>query len=165
VLAGGLGRSLPSSFLPDEDQGWFMVNVQLPEAASLQRSVAVMKKINAILSTEPAIQYISGMGGYSMLSQTSSPRNAFFFCSLKSYAERTTAALQAGPIIESVNRKLFGLPGAITFAFPPPAIPGIARPAASISSSRTAPAMMWIISGATPRSSSPPPVNDPNSGK
>ncbi len=127
VLAGGLGKTLPRSFLPDEDQGYFMVNVQLPEAASLQRTVAVMKTIDAILRSEPAIEYVSGIGGYSMLSQTSSPRNAFFFCSLKPYDERMTAALQAGPIIESVNGKLFGLPGAIAFAFPPPAIPGIGQ--------------------------------------
>ena len=127
VLAGGLGKTLSRSFLPDEDQGYFMVNVELPEAASLQRTMAVMKTIDAVLRSEPAIQYVSGIGGYSMLSQTSSPRNAFFFCSLKPYDERMTAALQAGPIIESVNRKLFGLPGAIAFAFPPPAIPGIGQ--------------------------------------
>ena len=127
VLAGGLGKTLSRSFLPDEDQGYFMVNVELPEAASLQRTLAVMKTIDAVLRTEPAIQYVSGIGGYSMLSQTSSPRNAFFFCNLKPYDERMTAALQAGPIIESVNRKLFGLPGAVAFAFPPPAIPGIGQ--------------------------------------
>ena len=127
VLAGGLGKTLSRSFLPDEDQGYFMVNVQLPEAASLQRTLAAMKTIDAVLRTEPAIQYVSGIGGYSMLSQTSSPRNAFFFCSLKPYDARMTPALQAGPIIESVNRKLYGLPGAIAFAFPPPAIPGIGQ--------------------------------------
>jgi HAE1 family hydrophobic/amphiphilic exporter-1 len=127
VIAGALGKTLARSFLPDEDQGYFMVNIQLPEAASLQRTMAVMKTIDAILRSEPAIQYVSGIGGYSMLSQTSSPRNAFFFCSLKPYDERMTAALQAGPIIESVNRKLFGLSGAIAFAFPPPAIPGIGQ--------------------------------------
>ena len=127
VLAGGLGKTLSRSFLPDEDQGYFMVNVQLPEATSLQRTMAVMKTIDGVLRSEPAIQYVSGIGGYSMLSQTSSPRNAFFFCNLKPYNERMTTALQAGPIIESVNRKLFGLPGAIAFAFPPPAIPGIGQ--------------------------------------
>ena len=127
VLAGGLGKTLSRSFLPDEDQGYFMVNVQLPEAASLQRTIAVMTKIDAVLRTEPAIRYVSGIAGYSMLSQTSSPRNGFFFCSLKPYDERMTPTLQAGPIIESVNRKLFGLPGAIAFAFAPPAIPGIGQ--------------------------------------
>jgi HAE1 family hydrophobic/amphiphilic exporter-1 len=127
VLAGGLGRTLSRSFLPDEDQGYFMVNVQLPEAASLQQTMTVMKTVDAVLRTEPAIQYVSGIGGYSMLSQTSSPRNAFFFCSLTPYDKRMTTALQAGPIIESVNRKLFGIAGAIAFAFPPPAIPGIGQ--------------------------------------
>ncbi len=63
MLAGGLGKTLSRSFLPDEDQGYFMVNVQLPEAASLQRTMAVMKTIDAILRSEPAIQYVSGIGG------------------------------------------------------------------------------------------------------
>ena len=49
VLAGGLGKILPQSFLPDEDQGYFIMNVELPEAASLQRTNAVMRKIDAIL--------------------------------------------------------------------------------------------------------------------
>ena len=57
VLAGGLGRILPQSFLPDEDQGYFFMNVQLPPAASLERTNAVMRQIDAILKNEPGIRY------------------------------------------------------------------------------------------------------------
>ncbi len=59
ILAGGIGRVVPRSFLPDEDQGYFVINVELPEAASLQRTVAVMRKVDAILKTEPAMRYAS----------------------------------------------------------------------------------------------------------
>jgi HAE1 family hydrophobic/amphiphilic exporter-1 len=127
VLAGALGRSLSSSFLPDEDQGYFIINVQLPEAASLQRTVAVMNKIDAILKTEPAIRYRVGIAGLSILSQTESGRNAVYFCQLQPFDQRMTPALQSGPVVMSVNRKLAGLPEAVAFAFPPPAIPGIGQ--------------------------------------
>ena len=127
LLAGDLGKTLPRSFLPDEDQGYFFINVELPEAASLQRTVAVMKKIESVLKTEPAIRYVSSIAGYSLLSQTTSPRNAVYFCSLQPYDQRTTPALQSGPIIASVNQKLAGLSDAIAFAFPPPAIPGVGQ--------------------------------------
>ena len=57
LLAAAAGKAVPQSFLPDEDQGYFMINVELPEAASLQRTVVVMRKIEAILKTEPALRY------------------------------------------------------------------------------------------------------------
>src|SRR5208282_3188847 len=63
VLAGGLGRIVPSSFLPDEDQGYFIMNVQLPEAASLQRTAATIRQIDEILRHEPGVRYFSGIAG------------------------------------------------------------------------------------------------------
>ena len=127
IISGGLGRVLPRSFLPDEDQGYIIVNVQLPEAASLQRTVAVMKKIDAILGSEPGILYANGIAGYSVLSQTTSTRSATYFCLLQPYAQRMTAAMQAEQILGRVNRKLMTLPEAQVFAFEPPAIPGIGQ--------------------------------------
>src|SRR5262249_47612965 len=75
VLAGGLGKALPQSFLPDEDQGYFIINVELPEAASLQRTNATMRKIDEILENEPGVRYSNAIAGYSVLSQTTSPRS------------------------------------------------------------------------------------------
>src|SRR5262249_18510433 len=95
ALAGGIGRVLPRSFLPDEDQGYFIVNVQLPEAASLQRTLAVMKKIDAILARQPGVLFRQGIAGYSVLSQTSSTRSATYFCNLTPYDDRMTPGLQA----------------------------------------------------------------------
>ena len=70
ILAGGIGKALSQSFLPDEDQGYFIINVELPEAASLQRTVALMRKIDDILKHEPGVLYANGIAGYSILSQT-----------------------------------------------------------------------------------------------
>ncbi|HEV2170853.1 MAG TPA: efflux RND transporter permease subunit, partial [Candidatus Binatus sp.] len=127
VFAGGIGRALPTSFLPDEDQGYLIINVQLPEAASLQRTTAVMKKIDAILKDTPALQYNNGIAGYSVLSQTSSTRSATYFCLLKPFPERMTAAMQAPQVVAQLNQKLAALPEARVFAFLPPAIPGIGQ--------------------------------------
>jgi HAE1 family hydrophobic/amphiphilic exporter-1 len=127
VLAGGLGRVVPRSFLPDEDQGYFIMNVQLPEAASLQRTAAVMKQIDEILKHEPGIRYYNAIAGYSLLSQVSSTRSGLYFCQLIPYDQRKKRQLFSQSIIDSVNRKLAALPEAQAFAFPPPAIPGIGQ--------------------------------------
>jgi len=127
VLAGGLGKVVPSSFLPDEDQGYFIMNVQLPEAASLQRTAAVMKEIDEILKHEPGILYYNAIAGYSLLSQVSSTRSGLYFCQLIPYDQRKKRQLFSQSIIDSVNRKLAALPEAQAFAFPPPAIPGIGQ--------------------------------------
>src|SRR5271168_1673141 len=127
AAAGGIGRIIPGSFLPDEDQGYLIINVQLPEAASLQRTVAVMKKVDGILSAEPAIQYINTIAGYSVLSQTTSTRSGTYFCLLRPYGERQAAAMQAGQVIARLNQKLAALPDAQVFAFLPPAIAGIGQ--------------------------------------
>ncbi len=127
LVAGGIGKSLSRSFLPDEDQGYFIINVELPEGASLQRTVAVMHKIDGILKHEPGVRYSNGIAGYSVLSQTSSPRNEVYFCLLDPYPDRATQALQASAIVGSVNRKVTQLLDAQVFAFLPPAIPGIGQ--------------------------------------
>ena len=82
ALAGGLGKTLPTSFMPQEDQGFFFMNVQLPEAASMQRTNAVMRKIDEILKAEPGVHYVNAVAGYSLLSQTASPRNGLYFVQL-----------------------------------------------------------------------------------
>ncbi|HKD68280.1 MAG TPA: multidrug efflux RND transporter permease subunit [Candidatus Binataceae bacterium] len=127
VLAGGIGRALPQSFLPDEDQGYFLINIELPEAASLQRTVAVMRKIETMLKAEPALRYASGIAGFSILSQTSGSRDAVYFCQLKPFDQRMRPELQSAPVVADVNRKLAALPDAKAFAFLPPAIPGIGQ--------------------------------------
>jgi HAE1 family hydrophobic/amphiphilic exporter-1 len=127
ALAVGLGRILPGSFMPQEDQGFFFVNVQLPEAASLQRTNAVMREIDAILKVEPGLHFINSIAGFSILSQTSSPRSGLAFVQLAPYDERMKPELQADAIVASVNQKLRTVPGAQATALLPPAIPGVGQ--------------------------------------
>jgi HAE1 family hydrophobic/amphiphilic exporter-1 len=124
LSAGFFGSRLPSGFLPEEDQGYFYMNVQLPTAASLQRTDNVAKKIEAILNETPGVQTYNTIVGFSLLSLANASYNAFYFVTLKPWHERGSG-LTAGEIIQRLNHRLAGLPGAQAFAFSPPAIPGI----------------------------------------
>src|SRR5258708_14721562 len=119
------GSRLPSSFLPDEDQGYVDVNMQLPNAASLERTAAASKQVEAILANTPGVQYTTSIIGFSLLSQVRTSYNAFFFVTLKPWGDRTTRAEQYQEILARLNRQLSGLPEGVVFSFSPPAIPGV----------------------------------------
>ncbi len=122
---GWLGKKLPSSFVPSEDQGYFYANLQLPEAASLERTSAACKKVEDILRNTPGVQYVTTIAGFSLLSQVNTTYNGFFFVSLKSWDERTSPQEQINAIMMRANQALAKIPDGIAFTFPPPAIPGI----------------------------------------
>jgi HAE1 family hydrophobic/amphiphilic exporter-1 len=122
---GWLGKKLPSSFVPSEDQGYFYANLQLPEAASLQRTSAACKKVEDILRNTPGVEYVTTIAGFSLLSQVNTTYNGFFFVSLKSWDERTSPQEQINAIMMRANQALAKIPDGIAFTFPPPAIPGI----------------------------------------
>jgi HAE1 family hydrophobic/amphiphilic exporter-1 len=125
VLAGFLGSRLPGGFLPEEDQGYFYLNVQLPTAASIERTADVAKKIEGILKETPGVQTYDTIGGFSLLSIASTTYNAFYFVTLKPWDERTPEGLTADVIMRRLNQRLAGLPEAQAFGFAPPAIPGV----------------------------------------
>ncbi len=125
VFAGLLGSRLPGGFIPEEDQGYLYVNVQLPAAASLQRTAAVNDKLDAIFKETPGVKYYTGVGGFSLLSTVYTTFNSFYFVSLEPWDERDKKGLTADVIIRDLNRRLAGVPDARAFAFAPPAIPGI----------------------------------------
>jgi hydrophobic/amphiphilic exporter-1 (mainly G- bacteria), HAE1 family len=125
VGAGMIGSRLPSSFVPNEDQGYFYLNAQLPMAASLQRTAAVNDKIDAILKTQPGIKYYNGIAGYSLLSSVNTTYTSFYFITLEDWDLRDKQGHTAAVIIRELNRRLAGLPDAQAFAFAPPAIPGV----------------------------------------
>jgi len=126
VLMTGLFGLVPGGFVPEEDQGYFLINVQLPDAASLERTDRVSSKIESILEQMQGIESVTTVAGYSLLTSSLSPNNAFFFISLKHWSDRGAAELHVNSIIDSLNRKLaFGVPEAVAFAFGPPAIPGL----------------------------------------
>ena len=106
-----------------------MVNVELPEAASLQRTEAVMRKIDAILKTEPALRYASGIAGFSILSQTTAAATHCTSASSQPYQSAHDPALQSAPVVASVNQKLAACSTRARSLFCLPPFPASARPA------------------------------------
>jgi multidrug efflux pump len=135
LIAFGLGKKVPGSFLPDEDQGYFFLNVQLPDAASLQRTDAVCRKVEGILAQTKGVRYYNTVGGFSLLSFVSASYNGFFFVSLDPWDEREAAGnagnagsngRSAKELIAQLNDAFRAqIPEATVFAFLPPAIPGL----------------------------------------
>src|SRR6201996_6397984 len=125
--AAGLffGTRLPSSFLPDEDQGYLYINMQLPNAASLERTSAAARQVERILANTPGVQYTTSVVGFSLLSYVRTSYNGFFFVTLKPWDERTTRKGQFQEIKARLNAQLSKLPDGIVFSFSPPAIPGV----------------------------------------
>ncbi|WP_422358570.1 efflux RND transporter permease subunit [Reichenbachiella sp.] len=123
VAAGIFGKMVPGGFIPEEDMGYFFVNMQLPNAASLQRSDVIAKKIEKIVATVPEVKFVTTATGFSLLSGAMSSNNGFMFVTLTDWAERDRTAKE---IVDEVNKKLyFSIKGAEAFAFGPPAIPGL----------------------------------------
>ena len=116
---------LPSSFLPDEDQGYVYINMQLPNAASQQRTAAASRDVEKILSETPGVQYYSSVIGFSLLSSVRTSYNAFYFVTLKPWSNRETRAEQYQEIKARLNQQLSKLPQGTVFSFSPPAIPGV----------------------------------------
>ncbi len=118
-----LGRILPGGFMPEEDMGYFFVNIQLPDAASLQRTDVVTKKVEEIIAKYDEVEFVTAAAGYSMLSGSMSSNAAFVFCSLKDWSNREKTAKD---LVALVNRDLHAhVNEAQAFAFGPPAIPGL----------------------------------------
>ncbi|HET9320980.1 MAG TPA: efflux RND transporter permease subunit, partial [Bryobacteraceae bacterium] len=125
IGAGFFGSRLPSSFLPDEDQGYLFVNMQLPNAASLERTAAASRQVERILADTPGVQYTTSVAGFSLLSFVRTSYNAFYFVTLKPWGDRSTSAEQFQEIKAHLNRELGRLPQGTVFSFSPPAIPGV----------------------------------------
>jgi HAE1 family hydrophobic/amphiphilic exporter-1 len=125
VAALFFGGRLAPSFLPEEDQGYFYAALQLPNAASMERTGAVASQVEKILMETPGVEYVTTAVGFNLLSQVYTTYNAFFFVTLEPWDERTSPQTQYNAILRSVNAKLAMLPSAMAFAFSPPAIPGV----------------------------------------
>ncbi len=125
VAAGWFGNKVPASFLPDEDQGYLYVNVQLPIAASLERTDTVAAKIESALAKTPGVEHTTSVIGFSLLSFVRTSYNAFFFVTLKPWDERKSRSEQLQAIKQRINEDLSALPEGIAFSFAPPAIPGV----------------------------------------
>jgi HAE1 family hydrophobic/amphiphilic exporter-1 len=118
-------HQVPSSFLPDEDQGYAYINLQLPNGASLERTTAVAADIEKIILNTPGVKSSTAAVGFSLLSFVRTSYNAFFVVTFKPWDERTSRAEQFQAIKARLNQQLSKLPAGIAFAFSPPAIPGV----------------------------------------
>jgi HAE1 family hydrophobic/amphiphilic exporter-1 len=125
IVAGGLGKIIPGGFIPEEDMGYFFVNAQLPEASSLLRSDQVARKIEKILAEDEGVEYYTTLPGYSMLTGGYSTNSVFVFVSCKEWGERGSESTVA-KMIKRINQKFWAtIQEGQTFAFGPPAIPGL----------------------------------------
>jgi HAE1 family hydrophobic/amphiphilic exporter-1 len=125
IGAGFFGKRLPSGFLPEEDQGYVFLALQLPDASSLERTDQVCHKIEDFLSKTPGVKYSTSVIGFSLLSLVQNTYSAFFFVTFKPWSERTKPEEQYTAIKAGINQYLGSLSEGIAFAFPPPAIPGV----------------------------------------
>ena len=118
-------RKVPTGFAPTEDQGYLLVNVQLPDAASLERTDAVTRRIEKILLDTPGIETVVAIGGRSFISGTNGPNVASLFPRLAPWSKRKTDELQADAILGRLRADLAQIQEAVVVVFPPPPIRGL----------------------------------------
>jgi hydrophobe/amphiphile efflux-1 (HAE1) family protein len=119
----GLSR-LPGGFLPEEDQGYFFVNVQLPDAASINRTEAVVEQVREVLAKTAGVENVITMTGFSLLSGSTS-NAGMAFVMLKPWSERTQAEQSVQGILARLTPRFAAIPSASIVAFNPPSIPGL----------------------------------------
>jgi len=117
--------AMPAGFVPSEDEGYFMVAAQLPDATSLGRTEKVLDEVAAILDDTPGIRGVITIGGYSLLDSVVSSNAGAFWVVLKHWDERSTPETQIQAIVDSLNHRFAAIEGAIVFATRPPPIQGL----------------------------------------
>ena len=117
---------LPGGFVPEEDQGYIVAAMQLPDAASLERTEQVMGEIEKIIAEFPAIESATAVSGFSALTSTTQSNAGFIFIQLKDWDERPDEQDNAQNLVRRLNEQFAArITGGIAFAFGPPAIPGL----------------------------------------
>ena len=120
-----LARTAPTGFLPTEDQGIFAIDVQLPDAASLNRTKEVSRQVEAILADTPGVRDYVTVNGFGVLAGGAATNMAFIAVALEPWADRQAPELHAEAIRERVQRQLLAIPSASLITFAPPPIPGL----------------------------------------
>jgi hydrophobe/amphiphile efflux-1 (HAE1) family protein len=118
-------RLVPTGFIPDEDQGYFVVNIQGPDGSSVERTTRVVDQVEAILRSTPGVADVVTFGGFSFVTGSAASNNAALFVVLAPWSQRKTPELQLGAILGAVGLQFAGISEAIVVAFNPPAIPGL----------------------------------------
>ncbi len=117
--------AMPAGFVPSEDEGYFMVAAQLPDATSLGRTEKVLDEVAAILDDTPGIRGVITIGGYSLLDTVVSPNAGAFWVVLNHWDERSTPETQIQAIVDSLNQRFAKIEGGVVFAVRPPPIQGL----------------------------------------
>lgn len=125
VLAAVGVKQVPVGFLPDEDQGYFFINAQLPDGSSLDRTIEVTDKINAILNNTEGVAKFLTVGGYSLLDAVQSPNAAMYIVTMDNWSDRGDPDLHIFKVMERLQKQFFGIQEAIVFGFLPPPIMGL----------------------------------------
>jgi hydrophobe/amphiphile efflux-1 (HAE1) family protein len=125
LAAFGLMNKVPGGFVPAEDQGYFLGSVQLPAAASLNRTEELSAKVDDILKSYPAVEKRLIINGYNILNGAPQSDSALFVTTLKPWQERTADADSLRSILLGTYQQAAKLPGAVVMAFNPPPIPGL----------------------------------------
>ena len=125
LIIGALVLNLPSGFVPDEDKGAFFVDVQLPDGASLERTDAAANEVLEILKSEPDINHVVAVKGFSILKGVASSNSAFMVVVLKDWDDRPERSQHQMALLRRVQGKLWALPSSTSMAFATPAIPGV----------------------------------------
>ncbi|MHC4742953.1 MAG: efflux RND transporter permease subunit, partial [Planctomycetota bacterium] len=125
VAMGFISGKVPGGFVPEEDMGYLFVNIQLPDAASLQRTNAVCKKAEEIIQKFDEARFITTVAGYNLLTGSNLPNSGLIFVSLKDWSLRENTAKE---VVALLNREFhFGINEAQVFGFGPAAIPGLGQ--------------------------------------
>src|SRR5499433_609383 len=125
LIAGFTGSRIPTGFVPTEDQGYALAAIQLPDAASLQRTRDLGKKVEEILAKTPGVRSYTVVSGYNILTGTASSYLGTIFIAFHDWADRKHENESAAGIVRALNVAFSKVPEARLFAFQPPAIPGI----------------------------------------
>ena len=120
-----LFRTIPSAFVPNEDQGYLFVIATLPEGASLDRVNAVSDKIGKIALANPAVEHVITMGGFSYTEGVNRPNVGTYFVILKDWSQRKSKELQADEVRNEIGRQFAEIEEAVVLTFNPPAIQGL----------------------------------------
>lgn len=128
TFAAGYGfKLIPTGFLPNEDQGYFFVNVQLPDGAQGERTLEVLERVEDMAANQDGVKDVFSVQGFSLLSGTIASNNAMAIVILDDWDERETAEKQINAIIGSLGQQFAGINEAVVFPFAPPAITGIGQ--------------------------------------
>ncbi len=124
-LAGFGFSELPTGFVPQEDEGYCMVNIQLPDGASLQRTDEVISRAGKIIGNVPGVKDILAVGGYSIVDGAASPNAAMMFVTFENWDDRPVPEQHQTAILGHINKGLAEIEDGLLVAFPMPSLPGL----------------------------------------